>query len=49
MLSFDCFRVINVKTFEPIDNYAKDGGPDVVSLLCSFHELLRSLIVKEVQ
>ena len=33
-----------------IDNYAKDGGPSVVLLLCSFyHELLHTLIVKEVQ
>ena len=33
----------------PIDNYAKDGGPGVVWLLCSFyHEHLRSLILKEV-
>ena len=33
-----------------IDDYAKDDGPGVVSLLCSFyHEPLRSLIVKEVQ
>ena len=32
-----------------IDDYAKDGGPGVVRLLCSFyHEPLRSLIVKEV-
>ena len=32
-----------------IDDYAKDGGPGVVRLLCSFyHEPLHSLIVKEV-
>ena len=32
------------------DDYAKDGGPGVVRLLCSFYsEPLRSLIVKEVQ
>ena len=33
-----------------IDDYAKNGGPGMVRLLCSFyHEPLRSLIVKEVQ
>ena len=33
-----------------IDDYAKDSGPGVVRLLCSFYrEPLRSLIVKEVQ
>ena len=33
-----------------MDDYAKDGGPGEVWLLCSFyHESLRSLIVKEVQ
>ena len=33
-----------------IDDYAKDGGPGEVWLLCSFyHDPLRSLIVKEVQ
>ena len=32
-----------------IDDYAKDGRPEVVWLLCSFYrEPLRSLIVKEV-
>ena len=31
-----------------IDDYAKDGGTEVVRLLCSFcHEPLRSLVVKE--
>ena len=34
----------------PVDDYAKDGGPGVVWLLCSFyHEPLQALIVKEVQ
>ena len=33
-----------------INDYAKDGGPGEVWLLCSFyHEPLRALIVKEVQ
>ena len=33
-----------------VDDYAKDGGPEVVWLLCSFyHEPLRSLTVKKVQ
>ena len=32
-----------------IDDYAKDGEPGVLWLLCSFyHEPLRTLIVKEV-
>ena len=36
--------------FADIDDYAKDGGPGVPWLLCSFyHEPPRSLIVKEVQ
>ena len=33
-----------------MDDYAKDGGPGEVLLVCCFyHEPLRSLIVKEVQ
>ena len=33
-----------------IDNYAKDGGPGVVWLLCSFYrEPLRFSLVKEAQ
>ena len=32
----------------PIDDYAKDGGPGVPSLICGFYrEPLRSLIVKK--
>ena len=39
-----------VHCVRPIDDYAKDGEPGEVWLLCSFYqEFLRSLIVKEVQ
>ena len=38
------------ENWKQIDDYAKNGGPGEVWLLCSFsHESLRSLIVKEVQ
>ena len=36
-----------LKDVREIDDYAKDGGPGVIRLLCSFyHEPLRSLICK---
>ena len=47
---FSCGEVGMKFSKEEKDGYAKDGGPGVVSLLCSFyHKPLRSLIVKEVQ
>ena len=42
--------VLVTRLYLTIDDYAKDGGPAVILLLCSFYrEPFRSLIVKEVQ
>ena len=41
--------IVDLAIFSVIDDYAKDGGPGEVRLLCSFyHEPLRSWIEKDV-
>ena len=43
-------QIKNPYNKKAIDDHTKDGGPEVVRLLCSFYrEPLHSLIVKEVQ